>query len=52
MAIRPMCDRCGKELQEFGAILLSPPNEQSDVRKLHICVDCYEIIVNSFEKTP
>lgn len=41
MAIRPVCDKCGEELKEFGAILLSPPDAQSTVKKFHICVDCY-----------
>ncbi len=44
MAIAPVCDKCGKELTKFGAILFSPPNEDSDVHKFHLCVDCYEEI--------
>jgi len=39
--IAPKCDKCDKELHEFGAILLSPPDEKSNVKKLHICVECY-----------
>ncbi|MDB5183034.1 MAG: hypothetical protein JWO47_818 [Candidatus Saccharibacteria bacterium] len=42
MAIKPTCDTCGKELTEFGAIVLSPPDESSKVRKYHLCVDCFE----------
>jgi hypothetical protein len=45
MAIKPICDKCGKELNDFGAILLSPPNEEGKVLKLHLCKDCYEKIV-------
>jgi hypothetical protein len=42
--ISPKCDKCKKELQEFGAILLSPPDEKSQVKKFHICKECYEIM--------
>ena len=47
MAIKPKCDRCRKELKEFGAILLSPPDKKNTVKKFHLCVLCYE----SFMKT-
>jgi hypothetical protein len=45
MAINPECDKCKEELNDFGGILLSPPDENSKVRKLHICKSCYEEIV-------
>ena len=48
MAIKPICDKCKKELQEFGAILFSPPDRENKVRKYHICKECFEKIVNSF----
>lgn len=32
MAITPKCDKCGHELTDYGAIILSPPNEQSEVK--------------------
>ena len=41
MAIAPTCDKCKQELVEFGAILLSPPNQDNEVRKFHICKACY-----------
>lgn len=44
MSIKPLCDICKKELIEFGAILLSPPDESSKVKKFHICNECYEKI--------
>jgi len=44
MAIRPTCEKCGKELEDFGAILLSPP-EGNNVKKFHICKDCYKNII-------
>jgi hypothetical protein len=42
--IKPMCDFCGSELNAFGAILFSPPKEH-DVKKYHICVDCYNEMI-------
>jgi hypothetical protein len=44
MAIKPVCDICKDELTEFGAILLSPPNEKSEVKKFHLCKYCYQMI--------
>jgi uncharacterized protein with PIN domain len=46
MAINPKCDKCKIELVEFGAILLSPPDEKGNVKKFHICKECYK----QFEK--
>jgi hypothetical protein len=48
MAINPVCDRCQKELDDFGAILFSPP-EGHDVKKYHICKSCYAKIKEEFE---
>jgi len=36
MAIKPICDKCKKELVDFGAILLSPPDENGKVKKFHL----------------
>ena len=44
MAIKPICDKCKKELKDFGAILLSPPDIENKVRKFHICKECYKKI--------
>jgi hypothetical protein len=44
MAIKPVCYRCKGELADFGAILLSPPDKDSNVRKFHICRECYDKI--------
>jgi len=41
MPIKPVCDICKKELNEFGAILLSPPDDRANVKKYHICRECY-----------
>ncbi len=52
MSIKPSCDKCKEELNEFGAILLSPPDSDSQVDKMHLCVNCYdqmlEIIKENF----
>jgi hypothetical protein len=52
MPITPRCDKCKEELNEFGAILLSPPDTDSQVDKMHLCVNCYEdlmeIVKNNF----
>ncbi len=42
MAIKPLCDKCKKELTEYGGILLSPPDEKSMVKKFHLCSVCYK----------
>ena len=49
MAIKPKCDKCGKELEEFGGILLSPPNDDNLVKKFHLCQECYNAILKNIE---
>lgn len=44
MSIKPYCDKCKKELKDFGAILFSPPDKSSKVIKFHICKKCYSEI--------
>jgi hypothetical protein len=34
MAIKPICYKCKKELEGFGALLFSPPDEDSNVKKI------------------
>jgi hypothetical protein len=36
------CHVCGKELEQPGAILLSPPNKYDSIKKMHICSGCYQ----------
>lgn len=48
MAISPKCDSCGLELQEYGAILFGPPDEENKVVKNHLCVSCYEEILKTY----
>ncbi len=50
MAIKPICDKCKLELQDFGAILLSPPNLKSQVKKFHICKSCFNTIEKDMRK--
>ena len=35
--IKPICSLCKKELDDFGAIVLSPPDDNHKVEKYHIC---------------
>lgn len=51
MAIAPKCDMCGHELTKFGAILFSPPNDQSEVKKFHLCQDCYHELVEKLQNS-
>jgi ribosome-binding protein aMBF1 (putative translation factor) len=52
MAIQPKCEMCGKELEDFGAILFSPPDEESKTLKLHLCVNCYKKVFKKFKYKP
>lgn len=47
--INPSCDFCGKELDDFGTLLFSPP-QGTHVRKYHICKVCYEKILRLVDK--
>lgn len=44
MSIKPKCDKCNKELDEFGGILLSPPDIKNRVIKYHLCLNCFKEI--------
>lgn len=49
MAITPLCDKCHNELNDYGAILLSPPDSDSMVKKLHLCKNCYQQIITGIK---
>ena len=49
MAIRPLCDFCGKELTKFGALLFSPPKGLVG-KKFHLCQPCYNKIFKKLKK--
>jgi hypothetical protein len=50
LAIKPICDSCGKELDRFGGLLLSPPDSKNRVRKYHLCVKCFNSITKGFDR--
>lgn len=49
MSIKPVCDKCGKELKSFGGIFLSPPDRKSMVRKYHVCRDCSKALMKELD---
>lgn len=49
MSIKPKCDKCKEELEDFGGILLSPPDKENKVEKFHLCKNCFEEIKNSLK---
>lgn len=49
MSIKPVCDKCKKELEEFGAVLFSPPDKENNVKKFHLCKECYQKIISQFK---
>lgn len=48
--IEPQCRICNNKLQDFGAVLISPPYESTGrldkVIKSHICKSCYVILTD------
>lgn len=38
------CIDCGNDLQEPGALIFSPPDKNDFCQKLHLCVDCWEVL--------
>jgi len=50
MAINPVCDKCSKELTDFGGLLFSPPDVSGNTRKWHLCKKCYEELIKEFKK--
>jgi hypothetical protein len=49
MAIFPNCNKCSRELLEFGAILLSPPDIHNRVIKFHLCKNCYSELLKELK---
>jgi hypothetical protein len=39
--IAPRCNSCAADLDEFGGILLSPPDRDGKCKKFHLCTECY-----------
>ena len=48
--IDPKCNMCGEELNEYGAILLSPLDNENRVVKFHICKNCYNKLAEQINK--
>lgn len=44
--IDAQCKKCGAEIQEKAALLISPPIVQQSelVRKIHVCRRCWSIL--------
>lgn len=42
--IAPVCDSCGKELDEFGGLIFGPPDPQGTVVKFHVCQKCFKTL--------
>jgi len=51
MAIKPVCDKCKNELDDFGGILLSPPDLDNNVKKSHLCKKCYKDVMNALKES-
>jgi hypothetical protein len=49
MSIKPVCNKCGKELTALGGILLSPPDTDDFVKKWHLCKACYGETIKNFK---
>lgn len=47
--IKPTCFFCKKELYDFGAILLSPPDQDKKCVKHHCCQLCYSKLIKFVE---
>lgn len=48
MGIKPICDKCGDELIEPGALMFGPPQSDNGmVSKWHLCRPCWRM-VNDF----
>lgn len=45
--LKILCDRCGFELKELGALLFSPPEGQTVIKR-HLCIQCYADIVRDW----
>lgn len=48
MVLDVSCDDCSDPLDEKGAILFSPPDEQM-VKKTHLCKGCYADVMETIE---
>jgi hypothetical protein len=43
------CDRCDQPINQPAALLFSPPlDDEFNVKKNHVCIECYKKIVKEF----
>lgn len=35
------CDLCGETQEGFGGLIFSPPDQDMEVAKYHVCFDCW-----------
>jgi len=43
--IEPKCDKCKLKLNDYGAVVWSPPNSKAQCKKYHICKPCWKDIM-------
>lgn len=46
--LKPICSGCGEYLDHPGALLFSPPDEDGKCDKLHVCRDCFALVIAPF----
>ena len=39
--VKILCNRCKEELHGPGGLLFSPPNQNNQVEKIHLCLGCW-----------
>ena len=47
--IKHKCDKCKKELTDFGGLIFGPPYEEeltTVCEKNHLCIECYNVVEN------
>lgn len=45
MALHINCYLCSEELDEPGALIFDPPDNNGDVHKEHICSNCWSYLL-------
>lgn len=52
--ITPKCDKCGNELQTYGGLVFSPPDDSTpnQVNKYHLCVECWDLLFKWLRSNP
>lgn len=49
MSLKLNCDICGDKIDEPGALIFSPPKNNSmpmEVDKIHVCINCWQNKIN------